>query len=168
MDRDHSSPEFNVGAIQLHMSSFSQTGDFAVPAEKDLCTAPATIAHYDAGRDDSILPSIWSSKSKRIPSSIRKNLRPRSSLSDLAFKGALIVSHHTQHNATALCTSPESRGPDFISFDEGVFCDMTTRITWPLCCESDNEDCYDWKTHSLVERKLRKRKIRYLSIIEWK
>ncbi|KAH0565860.1 hypothetical protein GP486_000738 [Trichoglossum hirsutum] len=169
-DRDHSDPTFNVGAIQLHMPAFSKMGQYSAPPENVLCSKPITVAHYDAGRDDSILPSFWGStrKSRRTLGSSKKDFRPRSSASNSAFNETLIASHLPQHNATALCASPESRGPDFISFDEGVFCDMTNRITWPLCGETITNGCYDWKTHSFVDRKLRKRETDYSNIVEWK
>ncbi|KAH0550913.1 hypothetical protein GP486_007724 [Trichoglossum hirsutum] len=165
-DRDHSSPTFNVGAIQLHMSSFSQMGDYALPPEETLCRSPATITHYDAGREVPI-PNFWNTnaKSKRNLDSSEKTLRPRSSSS---FNGTLIASRFPQHNATDLCAARESSGPDFVSFNEGVFCDMTNKIAWPLCGEAITNNCFDWNTHSLVRERSRKREMSYSNVVVWK
>lgn len=46
-------------------------------------------------------------------------------------------------NATELCESPTSRGPDFVSLTEGVYCDMATSDVLPLCSEVVKEHCFD-------------------------
>ncbi|KAF2195023.1 hypothetical protein K469DRAFT_743711 [Zopfia rhizophila CBS 207.26] len=170
LDRDHSEPNFEVGAIQLHMSSFSEVRKSDIPSKEKLCNAPITIAHYDAGRDDSILPKFWRSntKLKRTSRSSRRSDRGSRSPGDSPFNGTLIASYHAQHNATALCANPMSWGPDFVSLDEGIFCDMTTRTTWPLCGNYIHFNCYDWNTHHLVEGNLQKRKMSYSDVIEWR
>ena len=164
MDRDHSNPAFKVGAIQLHMPSFSNVGTFQPPAKGagSLCNEPITIAHYDAHRDDSILPTIWGDKSK-----IKRSGRKARSPSDSRFNETLVMSYNPKHTATALCSDPMSRGPSFVSFDEGLYCDMTEKVIWPLCTTEGEVGCYDWKTHSLVEVGLRKREMDYANIIEW-
>ena len=84
------------------------------------------------------------------------------------FSDMLVMSHNPLHTATELCRDPLSHGPSLVSFEEGVYCDMETKTTWPLCTGSKNEaGCYDWKTHALVESKERKRDMRYSNIMEW-
>ncbi|KAF2103365.1 hypothetical protein NA57DRAFT_52888 [Rhizodiscina lignyota] len=45
----------------------------------------------------------------------------------------LVRSDIWSHNATDLCMSDHSRGPDFVSLVEGMYCDMDTRKLTPLC-----------------------------------
>ncbi|KAI8624351.1 hypothetical protein F5Y19DRAFT_491096 [Xylariaceae sp. FL1651] len=45
----------------------------------------------------------------------------------------LIVSHLRGHNATELCESENSLGPDFVSMEEGVYCNMETHEFIPVC-----------------------------------
>lgn len=44
----------------------------------------------------------------------------------------LIKSRRGQR-ASRLCADPSSRGPDFVSYSEGLFCNMETREVLPLC-----------------------------------
>ena len=66
----------------------------------------------------------------------------------------LISSPREEHSAVELCASEMSYGPDFVSHAERVFCDMGTKVSWPLCGSGDGavegEECYRWETHSLV------------------
>lgn len=54
----------------------------------------------------------------------------------------LVVSEIEGQSAEELCRHPKSRGPDFISRVEMVFCDMTTKTTHPLCEGSVQTDCF--------------------------
>lgn len=57
-------------------------------------------------------------------------------------EGELVVSHHVAHSARSLCTSLTSVGPDFVSVEEGVYCDMTHRSTFPICPHTEGlESC---------------------------
>ncbi|MCJ1257713.1 hypothetical protein MMC24_005539 [Lignoscripta atroalba] len=49
------------------------------------------------------------------------------------FDGHLIMSDHVGQSAKELCEHDHSAGPDFVSFDENLFCDMSEKTTWPLC-----------------------------------
>lgn len=71
----------------------------------------------------------------------------------------LISSPREKHSAIELCASETSYGPDFVSRSERVFCDMGTKVAWPLCGsggavmgegEEEEGECYRWETHSLV------------------
>ena len=91
-----------------------------------------------------------------------------SSLDPLQFTDMLVMSHNPAHTATELCRDPMSHGPSLVSFEEGVYCDMETKTTWPLCTGAKDEvGCYDWKAHTLVKSKVRKRDMRYSNIMEW-
>ena len=70
-----------------------------------------------------------------------------------ALANRLIASPRGQHLASTLCESETSHGPDFVSFSEGMFCDMETKVFYPLCDEKEGivvDECYHWETHSLV------------------
>ncbi|PVI02635.1 hypothetical protein DM02DRAFT_701093 [Periconia macrospinosa] len=62
----------------------------------------------------------------------------------------LVISSRSEHNATALCEKSHSYGPDFVSLEEGIYCNMETRETLPLCSSSIMGDCFDVDTHSHV------------------
>jgi hypothetical protein len=68
-----------------------------------------------------------------------KNLKP----------GTLVVSHFSQHSAKEMCEHPMSLGPDFVSVEENVYCDMETAKWWPLCDATHVKDCFDLGTQSL-------------------
>lgn len=78
----------------------------------------------------------------------------------------LVVSNHSHHNATEVCTHPNSLGPDFVSLHEGVFCDMMTRTTLPLCSKAITKDCYDLDNHMQVGRRGISRRS-YTEVITW-
>ncbi|KAK3719962.1 hypothetical protein LTR37_004085 [Vermiconidia calcicola] len=55
----------------------------------------------------------------------------------------LIVNSRPQQSAIALCNSPTSRGSDFASTNEGLFCDMETKTLYPICSAETTELCFD-------------------------
>ncbi|KAI0132794.1 hypothetical protein BJ170DRAFT_262359 [Xylariales sp. AK1849] len=67
------------------------------------------------------------------------------------FVGHLIRSNVPKEvqSAKELCDSPSSMGPDFVSLTEKVFCDMSTRITWPLCTDDQEMRCFDVNTQEV-------------------
>ena len=83
----------------------------------------------------------------------------------------LVVSHLAHQNATELCAAPNSFGPDFVSVEEGVYCNMETHETAPLC-ERDSKapECFD-HTHPggpAMVRRNGKRSLRKPSeVITW-
>lgn len=69
------------------------------------------------------------------------------------FAGQLVVSSMSSHNATELCDSETSFGPDFVSTEEGVFCSMSQKKTFPLCGHdgaSTRDICFDLEAGALV------------------
>ena len=99
----------------------------------------------------------------------------------------LITSPREQHSATKLCERENSHGPDFVSWDEKVFCDMETKQSWPLCkgkngtglalggkngtgpgvADLTEEECYEWETHSLVAKGGERLAKNYAKIEHW-
>jgi hypothetical protein len=87
---------------------------------------------------------------------------------EVLFKVRIISSHHTEHSSKELCASATSYGPDFVSFAENMFCDMTQKQLWPLCNEKVTKKCYDWGSHTIVDGRKRKREVRYAQVEEWR
>lgn len=94
-------------------------------------------------------------------------LRRRSQRSD----NRLVVSALAHQNATELCAAPNSFGPDFVSVEEGVYCNMETHETAPLC-ERDGKapECFDY-THpegpALVRRNGKRSLRNPTQVITW-
>lgn len=65
------------------------------------------------------------------------------------FPGRLITSPSLAHSAKELCESDKSLGPDFVSFHEGLFCDMSEKELWPLCETEDHTGCFDASAHTM-------------------
>jgi len=54
----------------------------------------------------------------------------------------LVVSDFSDHSAATLCKHDKSRGPDFVSMAENLFCDMEARALYPLCSASKKSECF--------------------------
>lgn len=84
-------------------------------------------------------------------------------------------SRHAAHTATKLCESATSSGPDFVSYEEGKFCDMDTRTVWPLCKTESDPECFDVDAGDFrVVKRMGKREVstlagvkRYTRVTEW-
>lgn len=61
----------------------------------------------------------------------------------------VIISTSANHSAKELCGSSMSRGPDFVSLEEQLFCDMDTKRTWPVCSASRTDGCFDRTTSTM-------------------
>jgi len=59
------------------------------------------------------------------------------------FRGRLIMSGAKHHLASRLCMSDTAVGPDFVSLDEGIFCDMELRKTAQFCRSARQKGCFD-------------------------
>ena len=57
--------------------------------------------------------------------------------------GKLVVSASQAHSAKTLCGSGGAWGPDFYSASERLFCDMTTKKTFPACGGKTTAACFD-------------------------
>ncbi|KAL8820421.1 MAG: hypothetical protein Q9191_007519 [Dirinaria sp. TL-2023a] len=66
----------------------------------------------------------------------------------------LVISDIESHSAKELCAHPNSRGPDFVSQAENLFCDMTTRAIHSLCTSSQTTDCFsiDYSRKRMMKR----------------
>ena len=163
LDQDHSNG-INAAAVQIHMQDFTNLSSNPDTNSDYYCHLPAMIFEYnmdETGQPD----SFWNSKrtiDKRQTTSHRDRIKPRSA----AMASHIISSQDTSHSALKLCQSDTSYSPDFVSFAEGIFCDMDTKTPWPLCSATVTDDCYDWDTQTLVEGGTRKAK-GYSSVENW-
>jgi hypothetical protein len=69
-----------------------------------------------------------------------------------ALDSRLVISSDPSHNATILCESEISRGPDLVSLVEGVYCNMETSETLPLCTGRTTTNCFHLDGNANVKR----------------
>lgn len=82
---------------------------------------------------------------------LRRQQRPQQGAKQPSpFHDKLILSNSKHHSAKGLCESPTSAGPDFVSLDEQLFCDMQTKKIWPLCGAGKTTGCFDQKSYKVV------------------
>lgn len=65
----------------------------------------------------------------------------------------LVVNSRPYQSAVKLCNSPTSRGSDFVSVDEGLFCDMETKTLHPLCSADNRIGCFDLEADKMQLRR---------------
>ena len=53
------------------------------------------------------------------------------------FAGRVILTNNTAHSAVKACGDTNFFGPDFVSLQEQIFCDMKARQTYPVCQEGN-------------------------------
>jgi hypothetical protein len=99
-------------------------------------------------------PSLVINKS---PKKNMINIKTKSSRSNQPKQGGrqlrpdhLIVSHFEGHSAKELCESATSIGPDFVSMNEKIFCDMATKQWWNLCSPTLATGCFDVNKQTIV------------------
>jgi hypothetical protein len=81
----------------------------------------------------------------------------------------LVISSIGSHNATELCQSRTSRGPDFVSLSDGLHCDMATRQVRPICQNTgtDEAECFAVNGSPHIKRDGRVVKRQYSDILHW-
>ena len=159
-------------------SKWGSSNEFSLPSNPtSLCYTPSLVwyqqpIHVSAGTR--ILPFGFLSLintlgmvGRALGYPVKEYFTPTTIPAPLA-RQTIIASHDAQHSSTLLCADPQSRGPDFVSFVDGVFCDMTGRRSWPLCNSTAISGCYDWQSHTFVDGWLRKREMGYSKVIKWK
>ncbi|KAI4256359.1 MAG: hypothetical protein LQ352_002124 [Teloschistes flavicans] len=83
--------------------------------------------------------------------------KKRRQLQDSAFGNAnssvVIVSASPKHSAKELCESETSRGYDFVSSMEHMFCDMEAKKLWPVCNSNTTSACFDVRSSTMTRGK---------------
>lgn len=92
---------------------------FEVKSASDLCGAPFII--------------------DKEPKMRVKNRRTRGN----DFTGMLVKSKLAFNSAARLCNNEASMGPDFVSFKEGLYCDMEKKELHPICSELEQTGCFN-------------------------
>ncbi|KAF6229672.1 hypothetical protein HO173_011318 [Letharia columbiana] len=171
IDHDHSHG-ITTAALQIHMQDFTNLTSDYNHDPRSYCTWPTMLFRADApgykwtttGQRTRVQKpksiEFWddadASRSAERPENdgVGRNGRRRNGRlarrSGSAAFSHLIASPHGGHSARELCASARSHGPDFLSFSEGIFCDMDAKVHWPLCDGATRDGCYHWDTHSLV------------------
>ncbi|RTE83301.1 hypothetical protein BHE90_002158 [Fusarium euwallaceae] len=105
-----------------------------------------------------------------VPNNRKRVIGPqRRSASDTR----VVVTKEAGYNTTDLCTSETSWGPDFVSLDEGLYCDMDSRELLSVCQEDkDVVPCFDAETMKIeygdkVERDVIPQQKEFTEIIQW-
>ena len=62
---------------------------------------------------------------------------------------SVVISDHNAHSAQEVCDSPTSMGPDFVSTNEGLFCDMCTHTIYDVCTLTTTSGCFDLSSQVL-------------------
>lgn len=80
---------------------------------------------------------------KRSPSLVGRNQK----------ETRLVVSNSNRFSAKDVCSSPGSWGPDYVSLEDGFFCDMATKTLKPLCADDVDEECFQLEEASGTKHK---------------
>lgn len=64
--------------------------------------------------------------------------------------GHVVISDYKAHCAEDVCNSKTSRGPSFVSTQDGMYCDMSTKTIHPLCSSAVKYGCFDINTQELI------------------
>lgn len=63
----------------------------------------------------------------------RRSVRPSDRSCPRSLHASRLIKSRRGQSASMLCADPASRGPDFVSYSEGLYCNMETREVLPLC-----------------------------------
>lgn len=61
----------------------------------------------------------------------------------------IVISDHKAHSAQEVCDSDTSIGPDFVSTNEGLYCDMCTHTIYDICSGNATSECFDMNSRTL-------------------
>lgn len=61
----------------------------------------------------------------------------------------VVISNYGQHTATELCQSATSFGPDLVSIQESLYCDMCRHELWPVCSTTITAACFDLSSNTV-------------------
>ncbi|KAF5849187.1 hypothetical protein GGP41_006153 [Bipolaris sorokiniana] len=144
IDNDHTN-DFKAGMLMIHWIDFTnKKTQGSRPA--DYCRYPAFRAYTPEGG------SIFKRDAADEPTIVDHRL---------------VISSEPGHNATELCASSTSRGPDFISLFEGIYCNMETRQTLPVCDTGVTELCFNAEAKQLQKPDGRVEQKNFTEVIAW-
>ncbi|KAK7705572.1 hypothetical protein SLS64_007939 [Diaporthe eres] len=161
IDKDHSN-DISVGVIAINWADFYHKDGDENPSGDGTSYCGGSLRGWDEEGGKQLLP-IEKTKS-----------RARNHRSSQRSDDRLVVSSLDGHNATEVCESGTSWGPDFIATaegDGGVYCNMETHEVLPICHGSITKDCFalDGGAEPAVVSRLGKRSPRKpTDVIFWK
>ncbi|KAB5539444.1 hypothetical protein GE09DRAFT_1248602 [Coniochaeta sp. 2T2.1] len=137
IDRDHSE-EIKAGVIGINWAGFiSHEQPGADYDGKDKCDNDGAFKAWAGDGQESVI-SKRALRSRNIEGRLKKR-------SKFVGDDRLVISSAANQTATELCTHPSSFGPDFVSLEEGKYCNMETRELLPLCGVGVSGKCFDVK-----------------------
>jgi hypothetical protein len=163
------SNNIQAALIMIHMPTFAGEAD---PSKKpeEYCGVHGLRAWAHPKGEGSPLP-VPNSSTNSTRMLARRDMSSHEHSHTATASSRLVVSEKKGQSASELCHSTTSRGPDFVSLDEGVFCDMDSRKVYPSCNDHVTGDCFDLSHRTLVlQGKLLPRRMQkdYSEIIAWK
>ncbi|KAK7977803.1 hypothetical protein PG988_005293 [Apiospora saccharicola] len=149
----------------MHITDFTATKERAQAYADDqdtMCKSKPRFHLYDDLKSDYFLPYFNPPLDPRASSPPRNKVRSPRERRDIIskrhlFPGKLVTSPKTAHSARELCESNNSLGPDFVSFHENLFCDMSEKELWPLCSATVASGCFDTKTNTMLAKHVSRR-----------
>ncbi|KAI1611841.1 hypothetical protein EDD36DRAFT_267931 [Exophiala viscosa] len=126
----HGSNGIQMPGLLFDLTQADDTMSGGVPnstALEDLCTAPFVVP-----------------RSQPVKRSFPGEAR------DFDFRTQLVKSSREGNSAVRLCADKSAKGPDFVSLAENLYCDMESRIVYPVCDNNQNS-CFDLERDELVE-----------------
>ncbi|KAF2759802.1 hypothetical protein EJ05DRAFT_310028 [Pseudovirgaria hyperparasitica] len=138
-------------ALKFGVQAYGEVGAASTLAQNRQCSA---TLYSRKAVDIGDKPATKRSLSSSNTTSTTSTLRPRRPWMD---SHLVISTSAPTHNATEMCLSPTSWGPDFVGTD-GYFCDMATRELTPLCATKQVPGCLEMDHPA---RTLRKRSLVY-------
>ena len=101
----------------------------------------------DGGLPSNLTPPTYGTQFEGELHKIFGGLRKRRS--DDCNDKRVVISYHSSHSAKEVCQSRTSSGPDFVSVQERVFCDMCTHTLYPVCGDTKSSGCFDLETQKM-------------------
>ncbi|EUC37755.1 hypothetical protein COCVIDRAFT_92992 [Bipolaris victoriae FI3] len=141
IDNDHTN-NFKAGMLMIHWIDFTN--------KKTQGSRPADYCRYPAFR--AYTPEGGSIFKRDEPTIVDHRL---------------VISSEPGHNATELCASNTSRGPDFVSLFEGIYCNMETRETVPVCDTGATGLCFNAEAKQLQKPDGRVEQKNFTEVIAW-
>ncbi|KAI1319037.1 hypothetical protein F5Y16DRAFT_418286 [Xylariaceae sp. FL0255] len=160
VDGDHTNG-IQAGVIGISWSSFKANTSEAA-TDTNACGSSFRAWTNDGG--DQLLSPGGLLSTRDVAS--RNATRPSQRMDD-----RLVVSHRGNANATRLCESETSWGPDFISMGESLYCNMETHELVPLCVNGITTDCFEVdgpQGHAHVATDGTRNVKNTSSVVEWK
>ncbi|QDS70017.1 hypothetical protein FKW77_003637 [Venturia effusa] len=112
---------------------------------------------YNEDDSDKDLSLVVDKNYHKPEQSSRRSLNSSSPIQPVQYKnprpGHLVISHYPEASAKEVCESYTSMGPDIVSVQEGLFCDMDSKELWPICSTDVSFSCFDLGTQAMRERK---------------